>query len=98
VADHQPVVEQDAEATIRSGIRARAGVVLVGLSLALWVPLPVVPFLPLSTGAKAALGGGLVVGAEIAFWLGAVLAGPEAARRIRSWVREALSRRRSSSR
>ncbi len=60
---------------------------MLGLSLALWVPLPVVPFLPLSSGAKAALGGGLIAGAEIAFWVGAVLAGPEAARWTRSWLR-----------
>ena len=100
VADNhsQPGLERDADATTRSGISARAGVILLGLSLALWVPLPAVLFLPLSTGAKATLGGGLVVGAEIAFWLGAVLAGPEAARRTRSWIRRALPKRRPSSR
>ena len=100
VADNhsQPGFERDAEATTRSGISARAGVILLGLSLALWVPLPAVPFLPLSTGAKATLGGGLIVGAEIAFWLGAVLAGPAAARRTRLWIREALTKRRSNSR
>ena len=65
----------------------KAGVGLLGLSLALWVPVPAVPFLPLSSGAKAALGGGLIAGAEIAFWVGAILAGPEAARRTRSWLR-----------
>ncbi len=100
VADNhsQPGLERDADATTRSGISARAGVILLGLSLALWVPLPAVPFLPLSTGAKATLGGGLVVGAEIAFWLGAVLAGPEAVRRMRSWIRKALTERRPRSR
>ena len=80
----------------RSGIGARAGVVLLGLSIALWLPLPVVPFLSLSGATKAGLAGGLVLGAEIAFWLGALLAGPEAARRVRSWVRGALRRRRSN--
>ena len=63
------------------------GVVLMGLSLALWVALPVVPFLPIETCVKAAVAGTQVVVAEVAFWLGAVLAGPAAARRMRSWWR-----------
>ncbi len=95
----EPESQQSSEQP-RGGIKAfgaRAGVVLLGLSLALWVPLPVVPFLPLSGGAKATLAGGLILGAEIAFWLGAVLAGPEAARRTRAWVRKAIGRRRSDS-
>lgn len=65
----------------------RLGVILMGLSLVLWLPLPVLPFLSMSAANKAALGGGLVVSAEVAFWLGAALAGPEAARRMRSWFR-----------
>ena len=71
----------------RESVWPKAGVGLLGLSLALWVPVPVVPFLPMSSGAKAALAGGLIAGAEIAFWVGAILAGPEAARRMRSWLR-----------
>ena len=63
------------------------GVVLMGLSLALWVALPIVPFLPLQVGVKATVAGSQVVVAEVAFWLGAALAGPEAARRMRSWWR-----------
>ena len=64
----------------------------MGLSIALWLPLPVVPFLSLSGATKAATGAGLVGAAEIAFWTGAVLAGPEVVRRIRSWVRTAFGR------
>ena len=71
----------------RESVWPKVGVGLLGLSLALWVPVPVVPFLPMSSGAKAALAGGLIAGAEIAFWVGAILAGPEAARRMRSWLR-----------
>ena len=66
---------------------ARLGLVLVGLSVALWLPLPVIPFLGLDLGAKAAWAGGLVVGAEACFWAGALLAGPEAARRVRHFWR-----------
>ena len=66
---------------------ARVGVVLMVFSLALWVALPVVPFLPLSVAAKATGAGTLIIVAEVAFWGGAVLAGPTAARRMRSWWR-----------
>ena len=72
----------------------KIGVGLLGLSLVLWVPVPAVPFLPLSSGAKATLAGGLIVGAEIAFWLGAILAGPESTRRMRSWLRIRRKKRR----
>ena len=66
---------------------ARVGVILMGASLALWVVLPVVPFLPMETGAKATLAVAQVVVAEVIFWLGAAIAGPEAARRMRVWRR-----------
>lgn len=66
---------------------ATVGVVLMGLSLALWVALPFVPFLPLTAAAKVTGAGALVIVAEVAFWGGAALAGPTAARRMRSWWR-----------
>ena len=69
------------------GRAARVGVILMGASMALWVVLPVVPFLPMETGAKATLAGAQVVVAEVIFWLGAAIAGPEAARRMRVWRR-----------
>ena len=68
-------------------VTAKIGVALMGLSLALWVALPVVPFLPIHVGVKATVAASQVVVAEVAFWLGAVLAGPEAARRMKSWWR-----------
>ncbi len=95
--DSQPEPERNAGATTRTGVSARVGVLLLGLSVALWVPVPVVPFLPLDTAVKVTLGGGLVVAAEIAFWLGAALAGPEVVRRARSWIRNIFAKRRRSS-
>ena len=95
-AGSPPEFEPDAQAA-RSGGWPRVGAVLLGLSLALWVLVPVVPFLALSMGAKATLAGALVVAAEIAFWLGALLAGPEAVRRSRSWIRNVLRKNRSPS-
>ena len=68
---------------------ARVGVIFIGASLPLWVALPVVPFLPFENREKVAVAGGLVIVAEVVFWLGAVLAGPEAVRRIRGrWLRK----------
>ncbi len=95
VADHQSYseLEKASDANTRPVTWTRAGVVLLVVSALLWVPLPIVPFLPLTTGAKAAVGSGLVVAAEIAFWAGAALAGPEAVIRMRSWIRTAFRRR-----
>ena len=82
-AAHEAVTERPN----RQSRVAVIGVVLMGLSLALWVALPIVPFLPFQVGVKATVAGSQVVVAEVAFWLGAALAGPEAARRMRSWWR-----------
>ena len=64
---------------------AKVGVIFMGLSLALWIALPVVPFLPFTAAVRATIAGSLVIVAEITFWGGAALAGPVAARRIKSW-------------
>jgi hypothetical protein len=52
----------------------RLGALLIALSLVPWLALAVLPFLGLGTAAFAA-GGGLIVGAEVAFWLGLLLIG-----------------------
>ncbi len=93
-SESQLSTESEASASPQSSIWTRTGVALLGLSLLLWIPLPVVPFLPLSVGAGTAVAGGLVVGAEIAFWAGAALAGPEVVWRMRSKIRGILERRR----
>lgn len=63
------------------------GVILMSLSLLLWVCLLGVPFLPLSAAGRGAVATALIVIAEVAFWVGAVIAGPAATRRMRSWWR-----------
>jgi hypothetical protein len=60
-------------------------------SLPLWVVLLGVPFLPLSVAARGVVATSIVIVAEVAFWGGAVIAGPEAARRMRSWWRRSVS-------
>lgn len=64
---------------------AVVGVILMSASLGLWILLPGVPFLPLSVAVRGTVGTALIVVAEVIFWGGAALAGPEAARRMRSW-------------
>ena len=71
----------------RTRLWARVGIVLLALSFALWLPIPVVPFLPIDIEVKAGLGAGFFLVAEIFFWLGAALVGPEALKRMRSWFR-----------
>ena len=54
-------------------------------SLVLWILLLGVPFLPLTVAARGTVATAVIVVAEVIFWGGAALAGPEAARRMRSW-------------
>jgi hypothetical protein len=70
---------------------ALVGAILMGSSLLLWVALLGVPFVPLSVSGRAVLATSVIVVAEVAFWGGAALAGPEAARRMRSWWRRPAS-------
>ena len=85
--DGTPTPSRNKEAAPRTRRWARVGVVLMASSLPLWPALLAVPFLPLSLAAQGGVATGIVVVAEVAFWGGAALAGPEAARRMRSWWR-----------
>jgi hypothetical protein len=64
------------------------GMAKVGLGLALgsivpWLILPIVPFLPLLAAQKAIGASGLLVLAEVMFWVGALLAGPAMVKQYR---------------
>ena len=63
------------------------GVILMSLSLLLWVCLLGVPFLPMSAAGRGTVATAFIVLAEVAFWVGAVIVGPAATRRMRSWWR-----------
>ena len=65
----------------------RIGWGLMIASATLWALLLVVPFLPIAGEQKLAAGGAILLIAEVVFWMGAALAGPEAARRMRAWWR-----------
>jgi hypothetical protein len=62
---------------------AKLGIVLAIGSVIPWLLLLVLPFLPLSLTERAMLVAGLLVMAEVMFWVGAVLAGQEVIRRFR---------------
>jgi hypothetical protein len=80
--DDHAVPEQDA-----GSATAKIGVMLILLSGVLWFSLFAIPFLPLTIGQKAAIGGADFVAVQIAWWLGAALAGPKLVARLRSRFR-----------
>lgn len=61
-------------------------VILVVVPTVLYAAVAVVPFLPLSTGAKIWLASGLAVAAEIVFWGAAVFVGKEVVSRYRRFL------------
>lgn len=63
---------------------SRFGVALILLSGVLWFSLFAIPFLPLTVGQKAALAGADFVAVQIAWWIGAALAGPKLVAKMRS--------------
>jgi hypothetical protein len=66
-----------------AGLLGRALLVVSVLALAL---LAAVPFAPLAASLRATLLGVLLVGGELAFWAGALLAGPELVREWKEWL------------
>lgn len=67
----------------------RLGILLMLLSCIPWVMIPAVPWMAEEMGARAQLGAGLFVLAEVLFWVGVPLAGKEvlASFRAQGWRR-----------
>ena len=61
----------------------KLGILLAIASVLPWLLLLVLPFLPCSLAERAILAAGLLVLAEVMFWVGAALAGHEVVRRFR---------------
>lgn len=59
---------------------------LVVVPSALYAAVPMVPFLPLSTGTRVSLAAGLVVVAEAVFWGTALFVGKEVVSRYRRFL------------
>jgi len=62
---------------------AKLGILLTIASVIPWLLLLVLPFLPLSLTERAITAAGLLVLAEVMFWVGAALAGHKVVRRFR---------------
>ena len=58
-------------------LRKITGYLILSISLIAWAALPLIPFIPVGTSAKAAWGGGVFIFAEITWWLAVVLLGKE---------------------
>ena len=58
-------------------IRKLLGYTLLAISCIAWAVLPVIPFLDISTAAKASWGAGVFIFAEVTWWLAVPLLGKE---------------------
>ncbi len=65
----------------------RLGVCLILLSGVCFFSMLSVPFLSISDGQKAMLGGGLFVGMQITWWAGAACVGPAAVKKLSAWFK-----------
>jgi hypothetical protein len=73
--------------------RAWILVVLLVIPGALYAAVPVVPFLPLTMAQKIGLSAGLVVAAEVVFWVAALFVGKEVISRYRRFFEPRTWRR-----
>jgi hypothetical protein len=81
--EENPKKEPAAPAPQRFGWIQALGVMLFTISVTLFVAVPVVLFLPLSTGWKVGVVAILLVVEEVVFWMAALLLGREVVRRYR---------------
>jgi hypothetical protein len=71
----------------REGMTGYAGIGLIVLSFILYGGILFLPFAPLSLELKGSAVMGLMIAGEGSFWIGAILAGKEAASSYRSFFR-----------
>ena len=69
----------------RGNAANRLGWGMMIASVVVWAVLPALPFLEMTNGQRVAIAAAVLVVAEVLFWLGALLAGPDAVRRMKSW-------------
>ena len=83
----------ESESAPAPGIRwAKVGWIILGISMLFWAFLPAIPFLPVTAGKKAIVGGITFILAEVTFWAGALIVGKETLRKYqdrlspKSWI------------
>jgi hypothetical protein len=63
------------------------GYVILGISIVIWLLIPVVPFLGFSVGKAAGITTGLIIAGEITFYLSIFLIGKEFLVKIKNWFK-----------
>jgi ABC-type transport system involved in cytochrome c biogenesis permease component len=63
-------------------MKKKTGIIFIILSFVLWIFIPIIPFLSFSAAAKTGIVSGLFIGGEVFFWLGALLAGKDIAKKF----------------
>lgn len=80
--------EQITESSVPAGRPwvKKTGIILVILSFVLYGGLLLMPFIPYSTGTKAAITTAIVVSGEASFWLGALILGKEVVTKYKQYL------------
>ena len=88
VRENEPIGPEDRPKEVGSTTRWRRWVLVVVLLVvpsALYAAVPVVAFLPLTTVQKIGVSSGLVIAAEVVFWVAALSVGGAVISRYRSY-------------
>jgi len=63
------------------------GYIVLGISIVIWLLIPVVPFLGFSVGKAAGITTGLIIAGEITFYLSIFMIGKEFLVKIKNWFK-----------
>jgi hypothetical protein len=88
VRENEPIGSEDRPKEVDSSTRWRRWVLVVVLLVvpsALYAAVPVVAFLPLTTVQKIGISSGLVIAAEVVFWVAALFVGGAVISRYRRY-------------
>jgi uncharacterized protein YebE (UPF0316 family) len=67
------------------------GYIILGISIVIWLLIPVVPFLGFSVGKAAGITTGLIIAGEITFYLSIFMIGKEFLVKIKNWFKRRKS-------
>ena len=68
------------------------GYIILGISVLIWLMIPVVPFLGFSVAKVAGITTGLIIAGEITFYLSIFLIGKEFLVKIKNWFKRRKSK------
>jgi hypothetical protein len=73
-------------------LKKSLGIVFIVISFILWIFIPVVPFLSFSGTTKTVIVTILVIGGEVTFWIGALLAGKDIVKKFIRNIRDKMKK------